>query len=216
MYSWLSEYLLYWQLPAMPEQLAWLSAALEHIAWVFGWIILMVVMLGILAFGISTLTTIAHVIASPFNAWLAAGAEATLRPLQHPEVRLRAAVFLGLHREWRRFRYWLLKAAPLLVLTLFTFWIPIVNTFISVAWVLFGAWMVGLQALDYVADNNGISFDTMLSQCRKYRLSTLGLGGGIMALMLVPGINLFSMAISVLAGTHLWVEAIGPISEAES
>lgn len=192
----------------LPEQVAWFQQTFEILATVIMWILVLGVVLGTLAFGLSMATAVAHFLASPFNGWLSSAAESQLRPVSHPELSLRQATTNGLARELKRMKYWLSKAFFLGVLTVVCFWVPVVNSLIGLLWSGFGAWMIGLQAVDYVADNNGYSFDETLGACKKSRLQVMALGGCIMLMMVVPLLNLLSMAVSVLAGTYLWVRIV--------
>lgn len=208
MYEALGAYLFSFTPPELPSQLSWATGVLQVVMQVLVWVLLLGVILGTLAFGLSAATAIAHFFASPFNGWLSSAAESELRQVNHPELSLKITFLNGLTRELQRLKYWAIKAIFLGLLTLVCFWIPLINSIIGVIWSIFGAWMVGLQAVDYVADNNGYTFHQTLELCKKGRFNIIALGFCILGMMLVPGLNLLSMAISVLAGTFLWVKCL--------
>jgi len=210
LYDWLSVFLFSIELWSLPDWLLWADGFFETLLDVVLWILLLGICLGVVGFGFTMTTTLAHFIASPFNGWLASSAEQQLRPLQHPQISLRQALLAGFSREWQRLRYWLWRALGLGLLTLATFWIPLVSSVMGLVWLGFGAWMLGLQSVDYVADNNGFSFKQTLALCQSHTLNVTALGGILLGMMVVPGLNLVSMAISVLAGTYLWVKKIEP------
>lgn len=214
-YDALGAYLFSFTAPELPAWFDWASGAIEVIMQVLIWILLLGVILGSLAFGLSVATTIAHFFASPFNGWLSSAAESQLREVDHPELSLKLAFVNGLSRELQRLKYWAFKALFLALLTLVCFWIPFINSVIGVIWSIFGAWMIGLQAVDYVADNNGYTFHQTLAVCKKARFNITVLGFCIMGMMLVPGLNLLSMAISVLAGTYLWIKSVEGVERPE-
>lgn len=212
-YTWLNGYLMSFEMPSVlgfSGDWVWLGTALEFLFDLVRWILLFGICLGLVGFGLTVTTTIAHFFASPFNGWLSAKAESQFRLVQHPEMTVLHAFKVGLSREWQRFRYWMVRAIPLGLLTLALFWIPVIGSLISLCWFIFGAWMVGLQAVDYAADNNGLSFQETLRLCQKSRVHIALLGALLMGMMLVPGLNLLSMALSVLSGTYLWVKHYDP------
>lgn len=211
----LGSFLFALELPQLPAYLQWADAFLTVALDVLLWILLLGVVLGLLAFGLSTITAIAHFIASPFNGWLAEVSESRLRHVNHPPISIWSSITAGFGREVQRLKYWFVRALGIGVLSLIGFWIPVLNSALGVIWLIFAAWMVGLQAIDYVADNNGFSFQQTLVLAKNARWSVILLGGLIMGIMIIPVLNLVSMALSVLAGTFLWVNAIeasGPVA----
>ena len=101
-----------------------------------------------------------------------------------------------------------MKYKLIAVLSLIFLWVPVINSMVSFMWMIFGAWMIGLQAVDYVADNNGVDFKSTVAACKTAKISVLSLGAILMGMMLVPFLNLISMAIGVISGTYLWNHVI--------
>lgn len=207
LFAWLHGFM-DWNLPTLPEWLSWAQEGLGGAIDVLLWILAFIISIGFVAFGLTLITTIAHFIASPFNGWLSTEVEQQIRPTNHPEYSLWQMFVMGLGREMQRLKYWLVRAIILAILSLIFLWVPVINSLVSFMWMVFGAWMIGLQAVDYAADNNGVDFKSTLKACKKAKISVLSLGAILMGMMLVPFLNLVSMAIGVISGTYLWIHVI--------
>jgi CysZ protein len=83
--------------------------------------------------------------------------------------------------------------------------IPGINVIAPWVWVLFGAWMMVIQYVDYPMDNNGVSFRKMKRSLSEQRLLHLGFGGGVSLLLMIPVVNFFVMPIAVAGATALYV-----------
>ena len=73
-------------------------------------------------------------------------------------------------------------------------------------WILFGAWMLSLEYLDYPMSNHKQFFKDINKQALSERSLSLGLGSGILLLTSIPFINLIAMPVSVAGATTLWVK----------
>tara|TARA_B110000285_G_scaffold203002_1_gene238754 strand:+ start:1937 stop:2677 length:741 start_codon:yes stop_codon:yes gene_type:complete len=104
-------------------------------------------------------------------------------------------------REISKLTYYLPRIVLLLVLTL----IPGLNVVAPWLWILFSAWMMAIQYVDYPMDNNGVSFQKMKRGLSQQRLLHLGFGGGVSLLLMVPVVNFFAMPIAVAGATALYV-----------
>jgi CysZ protein len=93
----------------------------------------------------------------------------------------------------------------LAMLSLVSLIIPFVNFIVPWLWVLFGAWMMVIQYIDYPMDNNGFSFRAMRRSLRQQRLLHLGFGAGVSFLLMIPIVNFFAMPIAVAGATALYV-----------
>lgn len=91
---------------------------------------------------------------------------------------------------------------PLLIL----FLIPVAQLAAPLLWLMFGAWFLALEYLDYPMGNHGLDFKQQLTQLRSMRLTTLGFGAALVVLMLIPGLNLVAMPAAVAGSTILWCE----------
>lgn len=187
-----------WVTQLMPNLPSWLSF-LDYILWP----LFVVLVLLIIFF---TFTTIANLIASPFNSFLAEKVEIVARGGDHfppfSWVELFAMVPRTLAREMRKLGYFLPRALGLLILSL----IPGVNIIAAPLWVIFNIWMMAVQYIDYPADNNKVSWTVMLQWLRSQRFLSLGFGGITYLALMVPVFNLIAMPAAIAGATLLWVD----------
>jgi CysZ protein len=150
-------------------------------------------------------TTVALIIASPFNALLAEKAEELItgRPVESLEG-LGAALLAiprGVLRELLKLLYYI----PMAVVALLLSFIPGVG---AVAWLLLGAWMMSIQFVDYPMDNHQRSFAEVKEAVRSRRLSSLGFGGLVALCTGIPVVNFFVVPAAVVGATLLWCEEL--------
>ena len=182
----------------MPSLPSWLSL-LNYVLWP-----LFVALVALMVF--FTFNTLANLIASPFNAFLAEKVEIVRRgqdpfpPFSWGE--LMAMVPRTLGRELRKLGYFLPRALGLLILS----FIPGVNLLAAPLWLLFNVWMMAVQYIDYPADNNKVSWPAMLLWLRRHRWASLSFGGVTYLAIMVPVFNLIAMPAAVAGGTLLWVD----------
>lgn len=185
----------------MPSLPSWLSF-LTYILWP-----LFVVLVGLMVF--FTFTMLANIVAAPFNGFLSEKVEVVVRgtddfpPFSWAE--LLAMVPRTLGREMRKLSYFLPRALGLFVLSL----IPVVNIVAAPLWLLFGVWMMAIQYIDYPADNHKMSWQDMLTWLRQKRWQSLGFGGIVYAVLLIPVVNLLMMPAAVAGATLFWVRERG-------
>lgn len=108
-------------------------------------------------------------------------------------------------REWQKLVYFIPRILFLLIL----FLIPGINLIAPVLWILFGAWMMAIQYVDYPMDNHKIPFKDMRKSMGKNSIQNLGFGGSVMLMILIPGLNLIILPAAVVGATLMWVEAGG-------
>ena len=152
-------------------------------------------------------TSLANLIAAPFNALLAERVEAHLTgQTLPPQPPMWQSLIPMLLTEVRKLLYFLLRALPLLLL----FLIPVLNLAAPLLWFLFSAWMLTLQYADFPMGNHNIGFNQQRAQLKKQRLTSLGFGAGITLLMLVPLINFLAMPAGVAGATVMWTRLAKP------
>jgi len=146
---------------------------------------------------------VANLIAAPFNGLLAEAVEYHLtgRQLQADWGQLLRDVLPSLFSELRKLLYFALRALPLLLLML----IPLVNMAASLLWLLFSAWMMTVQYMDYPMANHRLFFKEQRARLRKRPLLAWSFGGLVMLATLVPVVNFFVMPAAVAGATALWV-----------
>lgn len=152
-------------------------------------------------------SVLANLIAAPFNGLLAEAVESHLRGSPPPGDWRQVLRDVGpsLLSELRKLLYFSLRAVPLLVLLL----VPVVNVVASLLWVLFGAWMMTVQYLDYPMANHRLFFKEQRARLRKRPLLAWSFGGLVMLATLVPVLNFFVMPAAVAGATVLWVREQG-------
>jgi len=147
---------------------------------------------------------LANFIAAPLNGLLAEKVQLHLTGKDLGAANLRsivASIPRSIGREISKLTYYLPRVLLLLVLTL----IPGLNVVAPWLWILFSAWMMAIQYVDYSMDNNGVSFQKMKRGLGQQRLLHLGFGGGVSLLLMLPVVNFFVMPIAVAGATALYV-----------
>ncbi len=189
----------------------WVAAIVEFFKPLL-WLIFAVT-LGIVIF--YTFTIIANLIAAPFNGVLSEAVERHLSGDQ-PVSTLSLSGFLkeigpALSMELRKLIYLFLWSIPFLLL-LFT--VPVVGPLL---WMLFSAWMLSLQYMDYPMSNHRLSFKRQRRLQREKRLLAMGFGGTVMVATMIPFVNFVAMPTAVVAATLLWREQYraSPLPECE-
>jgi CysZ protein len=150
-------------------------------------------------------TTVALVIASPFNALLAEKAEELITGQPVDSLEGFGAALASVPRSVVRELLKLLYYIPMALLALLLSFIPGVG---AVAWLLLGAWMMSIQFVDYPMDNHQLSFAEVKKACRSRRLSSLGFGGVVAVCTGIPLVNFFVVPAAVVGATLLWCEEL--------
>lgn len=149
-------------------------------------------------------TMIANLIASPFNALLAARVEQKLtgRLPGDSDESLLKAIGPAVSGEIGKIIYFLSRALPLLVL----FLVPGLNILVSIAWILFGFWFLAIEYADYPMGNHGLKPRQQRKALRGARMESLAFGAGVTMLMLIPVLQLAAMPAAVAGATRFWVD----------
>jgi CysZ protein len=177
----------------LPES-GWLSY-LRWLIWPFFALLLMLVTF-------YTFTTIANLIAAPFNGLLAERVELHLTGNPPPQAAIPfvRTILPAIRSELGKIGYYLLRAIPLLLLSL----IPGVNIVASPLLLAFNAWFLCLEYVDYPMGNSEMIFKEQLARMRTMRHTALGFGGSLTLLMMIPVINLAAMPAAVAGATAMW------------
>ena len=185
-------------LPDFPDWLSWIETALIWLLWpLFSIMILLVIFY--------TFSFIANLIAAPFNSLLAEKVEKFLtdQPLDTgPGFPTSEMIKRSIASEIGKLFYFIKWWLVLFVLTL----IPVINLVAPFIWVLFGAWMLSLEYLDYPMSNHNKFFKDINKQAISKRSLSLGFGGGVMLFTSIPVLNLIAMPAGVAGATSLWVK----------
>lgn len=192
-----------WVVQSAPEWVAaimtMLPSYLQFLEWLL-WPLLVITI--ILVFALS-FTTLATIIAAPFNSLLAE--QVVFRRSGLPP---RAMTALGLLKELprvlsRELQKLLYLLPRLLIVGLLALLLPVVG---QVLWLLFIGWMITIQYLDYPFDNQHISFRQMRRSLAQQRGKSLTFGLTIALLASLPLVNLLIMPVAVCGASALWVD----------
>lgn len=151
-----------------------------------------------------TFTLVANLLGSPFNGVLSSRVERMVTGHPPPEQNLSLAgeAWVAVSGEARKYLYFAKIGVPLLVL----FLIPGINLLAAPLWSVFGAWALALEYMDYPMGNHGYRFHAERKLLAKRRGLALGFGASVLAMTLIPGLNLLAMPTGVIAATLLWAE----------
>jgi CysZ protein len=179
-----------WMLP----ETGWLSY-LRWLLWPFFALVLVLITF-------YTFTTIANLIAAPFNSLLAERVEMHLTGKLPPQAAVPFAqtILPAIWSELGKIGYYLLRAVPLLLLSL----IPGINIVASPLLLAFNAWFLCLEYVDYPMGNSELLFKDQLTRMRTMRRTALGFGGSLTLLMMIPIVNFAAMPAAVAGATALW------------
>jgi CysZ protein len=185
----------------MDAMLSRIPAWLEFIKWILWPLIVISVSLIAGYF----FTSVALIIASPFNALLAEKAEELITGKPVNSLEGFGAALASIPRSVVRELLKLLYYVPMALLVLLLSFIPGVG---AVAWLLLGAWMMSIQFVDYPMDNHQLSFAEVKRAVRAHRLSSLGFGGLVALCTAIPLVNFFVVPAAVVGATLLWCEEL--------
>ena len=181
----------------LPNWLSWLE-------WLL-WPIFAVIFFFIIFY---TFTIVANLIAAPFNALLAERVEKKLNGLPLPEFQGYKSVPALIGRTFKSEAQKLLYMAKWFIALLILTVIPGLNVLAPFAWLIFGAWMLAVEYIDYPMGNHELFFKDELITLKKYKSLALGLGAGLSILTLIPIFNFLAMPIGVASSTALYVEKL--------
>lgn len=203
-----------WLLPD-PQQFAgdaWWERSLRFLLSIAYWLLWPVFVVASLLVMFYTFTIVANLIGSPFNGALAARVEEHVRG-ERPlgvERPLHKEIAVSVSTEARKYAYFAKLALPVLLV----FLIPGVNLIAPLLWALFGAWAIAVEYLDYPMANHGLQFKQERELLRRRRALSLGFGFSVLAMTLIPGLNLLAMPTGVIAATLLWLREWQPVRTA--
>ena len=150
---------------------------------------------------------LANWIAAPFNGLLSEAVEKKIAGKDYDGLDMTAAEVVKdlprlLGREWHKFKYWLPKALICLVL----FVVTGVHLIAPIIWILFSAWMMCIQYVDYPQDNRKRPFEHTLELLRQNRSGPMGFGLVIVFFTMIPVVNILVMPVAVAGATIMWFE----------
>lgn len=187
---------IYFGASSMNDFIESLSDKWQFLEWLL-WPLFALITMTVVFFGFSIL---ANLIAAPFNGFLAETVEYHLEGKGIPSSsnNLVREIIKALGSEANKFLYFIIRAVPLLILL----FIP----GLQLLWLLFGAWMMALEYMDYPMGNHGMTFKEERLILKKRRALVLGFGSGVMLMALVPVLNFIVMPVAVCGATRLWLD----------
>ncbi len=184
-----------WTLSYLPTWLHWLS----YIMWPL-------ILISLLAFFGYFFSTLANIIAAPFNGMLSAKLENMLTNTNNGDdswATFAKDFVRSIQRELQNLAYYI----PRLIGILLLFLVPVIGTIIApILLFLFNAWMMSIQYNDYAFDNNHVSFPIMRQRLKQDRTNNLMFGTMINLFTMIPLVNLVIMPAAVCGGTLQWVQ----------
>jgi len=154
-----------------------------------------------------TFSILANLIAAPFNSFLSERVLHDLSPESLPQESSFTYIFrmipASIKREFSKMFYY---SSRIFILGMLTF-IPVVNIITPFLWVMFAAWIMSVQYIDYPADNQDISFMILRKKLKKVPKSILlSFGATVSLFALIPIVNLLVMPAAVVGATLLWID----------
>lgn len=190
--------MLKWLLPDFPFWLSWIESLISWFLYpIFSTLILLIVFY--------TFSFVANLIAAPFNSLLSERVESYLtgKPINtDSSLPTFEMIKRSIASELAKLAYFAKWWVILFILML----IPVINIAAPFIWILFGAWMLSLEYLDYPMANHDKFFKDINKQALSKRSLSLGFGASVMLFTSIPFINLFAMPAGVAGATALWVK----------
>jgi CysZ protein len=175
---------------ALPEWLGWLDMLLTPLIYLLGVLI-----------GAWTFAFLAVLISSPFLGAFSAALE-RIRYGSSPiaDTGLWTDISKSISRELRKLIYHLPRLVVVFLITL----IPVVNLASPVIWLLFGAWTMAVQFVDYPTENRQEPFQATLERLHANRGAALAFGICATGALMIPLLNFLLIPVAVAGGTLLW------------
>jgi CysZ protein len=185
------------------QQWKWLA----WIGWLL-WPIFFIIMVTLVFF---CFAVVANLIAAPFNGLLAEAVEIDLLKQSAsmtsgpPVTNMSLTIILrSISSEVRKFSYIMLRTIPLLLL----FVIPVVQVLAPFIWIIFAAWVMALEYLEYPLGNHGKEFRQVRTVVASQTKLCMGFGLGVSFLTIIPVINFIAMPVAVSGATKMYLERL--------
>lgn len=161
-----------------------------------------VIYVALILVGYFSFSTVANLLAAPFNAQLAKAVEQRLagQPITYSEMPLAKEVWVTVQSELAKIVRFALLAAVLLLLLV----VPGINVFFPLVWFIFMAYTLSIQYIDYPMANHGHFYTAQRKLLKKHRAQRLGFGTAANVLLLIPFVNFLAMPVCVCGATVWW------------
>ncbi len=190
-----------WALNWLPDWqwLRWLTGLITTLLWGSFASLLLI----IYGYSFSTFT---NLIAAPFYGLLAEKVQEHVTGNKLPPESFGHIIARTLARELVKLWYFVSRGIAIFFILFLMSFIPLINIAVPFLALIWGAWAMSLQYCDYPADNNKLPFSYLRDQLHSQLFSSMGLGGLVMAGLVVPVLNIFVMPAAVAGGTLFWLE----------
>lgn len=188
---------------------AWIESSLQSLPSIISWLsyILWPIIIFSILFSFSFIfSTIANLIAAPFNGLLAEKTEILLINSKINDDGWQD-IFKDLprilKRECQKWIYFLPRMLGCFIL----FFIPVIGqTIAPIIWFIFAGWMMAIQYADYPFDNHKVSFVQMRKTLANRFGKNITFGMVISICTTIPLLNFIIMPIAVCGATAAWVD----------
>lgn len=181
--------------------MSWIPEWLGFIEWAF-WLIYFAAMILLLFYAF---VSAANLIGAPFYGFLAEVVEQKLSGKRNDDATSWLAFVKLIPRTILREVQKLLYYLPRVLLLVFLGLIPGLNAIIAVIWIVFSAWMMAVQYIDYPVDNNGLSFKELRVYLAQHRMTAFGFGCVAFGCTLLPIVNIIALPAAVCGAVVFWV-----------
>lgn len=182
----------------------WLQPWIAPFAW-FVWFLVAVLFLILYGYSFNVIT---NFIAAPFYGLLAEAAYKLLSGRNLPAESILHLLLRVFSREFSKLFYFLGRGFLVILLMLLISFIPIVQGLAPIIGILWSAWSMAIQYVDYSADNEQVPFPEMRNCLWRRSRSSLGFGSAVMLSSVIPIVNIFAMPAAVAGGTIYWLEEL--------
>ncbi|PCI22738.1 MAG: sulfate transporter CysZ [Piscirickettsiaceae bacterium] len=178
----------------LPTWLEWLS-----------WFLIPIFSLIILVIVYFCFTLFANIIAAPFYNYLARRVESDFlgddySTEKDESLMVESLAIMG--SEIRKVLYYLLRAVPLLMLSI----IPGLNIITLPLWFIFSAWFLAFEYTGYYFENHQILFQQQKHLLKEDKLNIILFGSLCLLFTSIPILNLFIPAIAVAGATRMQLD----------
>lgn len=180
----------------------WLPDWLGFLEWLL-WPLAVILLLAIVMYLFST---IANIVAAPFNGLLAEKLEEILSGEEVSGRETFSSALASFPRSMGRECQKLLYYALFAILTLIASFI--ISPLAPILWFCMNAWMMAIEYADYPMDNHKLSFKEARRRLEKQRVTSFGFGAVVMVGTMIPIVNLIIMPAAVCGGTVMWLERL--------
>jgi CysZ protein len=182
----------------------WLQPLINAVA---GIIWVLAALIAVVVYGYS-FTIITNIIAAPFYGFLAEKVELHLSGEAPPSEPLTSMIVRTFGRELVKLWYFISRGILVFLLTFILGFIPLANFFVPVIVMLWAAWSMSIQYVDYAADNHRTPFKLFRSSLGQCRYSAWGFGGLTMLGAMIPIVNIFVPPAAVAGGAKFWLHEL--------